>query len=203
MPQTGQWLWTKAPGRPLSGTRCMKTSTSHAPPQRDVPDRSGGGTASDYTSQCLGLTPVRGGWGGGPGAWRSSPGMKIRSLWPIASPPSCKAWIYKRGGDSLQVDYAVRPRYGAHGVLCCEGFFSNIFHWGEALVRKLSKAGEEPPRYGLEASREIEQWVNKVHRFVMFDSKHTEPLKPRDRVKPRGEMTQEVVDSPARLPIRL
>ena len=97
----------------------------------------------------------------------------------------------------------VRPMDGMHRALFCKCFHWNLHHQREALIRHLSKAGKEPPGCGVEANRDGEQLVQKVHRSVLIYPDKSQTLKTQDRVNPGGEVNQEGVDSLARLPLCL
>ena len=85
----------------------------------------------------------------------------------------------------------VSPRDGAHGALYREGFHRNLNHSREALARQIYFAREEPPGYGVNYDRDKKQQVHEIHRFILVDPEKADPIKPRERVDTRREVTQE------------
>ena len=59
------------------------------------------------------------------------------------------------------------------------------------------QSGKEPLGRGVQANRDGEQQVQKLHCSILINPEQTEPLKPRNWVNPIGEVYQEGVEPPA------
>ena len=69
------------------------------------------------------------------------------------------------------------------------------------LVQQLSQTGKEPSGRGVEADRDREKQVQKVHRSVLVNPKQTDLVEPQDRVNPGDEVDQVGVESPSEPPL--
>ena len=150
-PQTEPGTWMQASRRPRSGPQCMQTEASWLSFWREAPNLTRGITSSGWPPQCYRRPP-----GGGRsclGTRRSYLGRPSPTPPPRASPPSRTSWLAKQRGDSLQVTCVFHPWYGFQGI------HMHINHGREALAVRLSRAGEDPPRCGVQADWYGEQWV--------------------------------------------